>query len=384
MQDKKITKNELERLANLINETPIKKKKDAEYISLIDATVFKIKESLSIINHEIIKDIVSSINDEHLIYILSRDFFKPASDRNNFLIQFINTTIIQKTIEHLYYKKSVYGVRLNDYFGVQLVSKFMASTNKTSRKNNHNPFDDLYLEKTSNSKSIKSNIINELNNKLAYQNADNERLKDQTDLLRKQLQELTTSYEKIEHQLNDKFKEEVKNTLGEFVSGAITELRDNETKYNNRSRFWLTGGSIISALIVLTACYLVFSMNAYMDLNVNRDLSWPTLFYYIGKGLIVLSSLTALAFYCFKQSNAYVHESLKQGERVHAIRFGELCLNLYGNKIDENQIKAVFEDWNINSSTAFLKPEKNETLDIPSNISNIIKSTIESVGKNKI
>ena len=101
-------------------------------------------------------------------------------------------------------------------------------------------------------------------------------------------------------------------------------------------------------------------MNAYIDLNFNRVLSWPTLLYYIGKGLVVLSSLTALAFYCFKQSNAYVHESLKQGERVHAIRFGELCLNLYGNKIDENQIKTVFEDWNINSSTAFLKLGKNE------------------------
>uniref|UniRef100_UPI0031DB0F6C hypothetical protein n=1 Tax=Klebsiella sp. TaxID=576 RepID=UPI0031DB0F6C len=381
MQDKKITKNELERLANLLNENPIKKKKDAGYISLVDETVFKIKQSLNNINHETIKDIVSSINDEHLVYILSRDFFKPASGRNNFLIQFISTTIIQKTIEHLYYKKSVHGVRLNDYFGVQLVSKFMASTNKTSRNNNHNPLDDLYLEKTNNLKSIRSNIINELNNKLAYQNADNERLKEQTDLLRKQLHELTTSYEKIEHQLNDKFKEEVKNTLGEFVSGAITELRDNEKKYNERSRFWLTGGSVISALIVLTACYLVFSMNAYMDLNVNRGLSWPTLLYYIGKGLIVLSSLTVLAFYCFKQSNAYVHESLKQGERVHAIRFGELCLNLYGNKIDENQIKTVFEDWNINSSTAFLKLGKNETLDMPNNISNIIKSTIESVGK---
>lgn len=381
MQDEINIKNELERLANLLNETPIKKKKDSEYISLIDKTVFKIKESLNNINHETIKDIVSRINDGHLIYILSRDFFKPASDRNNFLIQFISTAIILKTIEHLYYKKSVYGARLNDYFGVQLVSKFMASTNKTSKKNKHNPLDDLYLEKTNNSKSIKLNIINELNNKLAYQNADNERLKEQTDLLRTQLYELTSSYEKIQHQLNDKFKEEVKNTLGEFVSDAIKELRDNEKNYNYRSRLWLTGGSIISTLIVLTACYLVFSMNAYMDLNFNRVLSWPTLLYYIGKGLVVLSSLTALAFYCFKQSNAYVHESLKQGERVHAIRFGELCLNLYGNKIDENQIKTVFEDWNINSSTAFLKLGKNETLDIPNNISNIIKSTIESVGK---
>ncbi|MFK9879198.1 hypothetical protein ACJEQ9_32295, partial [Klebsiella pneumoniae] len=163
MQDEINIKNELERLANLLNETPIKKKKDSEYISLIDKTVFKIKESLNNINHETIKDIVSRINDGHLIYILSRDFFKPASDRNNFLIQFTSTAIILKTIEHLYYKKSVYGARLNDYFGVQLVSKFMASTNKTSKKNKHNPLDDLYLEKTNNSKSIKLNIINELN-----------------------------------------------------------------------------------------------------------------------------------------------------------------------------------------------------------------------------
>ncbi|HDZ1312363.1 TPA: hypothetical protein RRW06_002217, partial [Klebsiella pneumoniae] len=62
MQDEINIKNELERLANLLNETPIKKKKDSEYISLIDKTVFKIKESLNNINHETIKDIVSRIN----------------------------------------------------------------------------------------------------------------------------------------------------------------------------------------------------------------------------------------------------------------------------------------------------------------------------------
>ena len=51
MQDEINIKNELERLANLLNETPIKKKKDSEYISLIDKAVFKIKESLNNINH---------------------------------------------------------------------------------------------------------------------------------------------------------------------------------------------------------------------------------------------------------------------------------------------------------------------------------------------
>ncbi|VCW17670.1 hypothetical protein BANRA_00209 [Klebsiella pneumoniae] len=40
MQDEINIKNELERLANLLNETPIKKK-DSEYISLIDKTVLK-------------------------------------------------------------------------------------------------------------------------------------------------------------------------------------------------------------------------------------------------------------------------------------------------------------------------------------------------------
>lgn len=134
MQDKTFITNELERLVNLINNTPIKKKKDNEYIHLLDEIVIKARDSLSKIDHELIRKTISKIKDEHMIYLISRDFFKPAPHRNNFLIQLIDTSIIEKTIEHLFHKKSIGEVRLNEYFGVRLVSKFITQSNKSYKK----------------------------------------------------------------------------------------------------------------------------------------------------------------------------------------------------------------------------------------------------------
>ncbi len=50
-----------------------------------------------------------------------------------------------------------------------------------------------------------------------------------------------------------------------------------------------------------------------------------------------------------------MHESLKRSDRMHAINFGKLYLEVYGNDVSQNDMKSIFENWNLNSDSAFVK-----------------------------
>ncbi|WP_435274081.1 hypothetical protein ACMAZF_12140 [Psychrobium sp. nBUS_13] len=50
-----------------------------------------------------------------------------------------------------------------------------------------------------------------------------------------------------------------------------------------------------------------------------------------------------------------MHESLKRSDRMHAINFGKLYLEVYGNDVSQNDMKAIFENCNMNSDSAFTK-----------------------------
>lgn len=48
-----------------------------------------------------------------------------------------------------------------------------------------------------------------------------------------------------------------------------------------------------------------------------------------------------------------MHEALKRTERTHAISFGKLYLEIYGNDVSKEDMKSIFENWNMESQSAF-------------------------------
>ncbi|MGK5059245.1 hypothetical protein ACQ4WY_20175 [Janthinobacterium sp. LB2P49] len=50
-----------------------------------------------------------------------------------------------------------------------------------------------------------------------------------------------------------------------------------------------------------------------------------------------------------------MHESIKRSDRAHAINFGKLYLEIYGNSVDRKELIDIFENWNITSESAFSK-----------------------------
>ena len=81
-----------------------------------------------------------------------------------------------------------------------------------------------------------------------------------------------------------------------------------------------------------------------------------------------------------------MHEALKRTERTHAISFGKLYLEIYGNDVSKEDMKSIFENWNMESQSAFkdIKQEdfQPQALDKIKNIVELIKLDGPE-GKNK-
>lgn len=94
-------------------------------------------------------------------------------------------------------------------------------------------------------------------------------------------------------------------------------------------------------------------------INVEK-FSWSFFLFIVFRGLIVITMFVALARYAFIYSNSYMHESLKSGERRHAINFGKFYLEAFGVNSSWEQIKEAFQHWNINNESAFSKKQASE------------------------
>lgn len=378
--DKMMSWQQLDEEINVLNRYIKVEKNNKEYIESHDKLLSCIDEAIHYVGIESVKSLVQNLMIEHQALACKRAFFNLKNDQFRRIYNVFDQSIVDNLIEFLVIKKNLSVEHLTSKFGEHTISDneilFKSIINKnTTLKPTQYGSAYFYNEK----ENVKT--INDLNVKLSYSQADNARLKKELSILKKSLTLLENEKTNIEAQLNSKFDEEVRSTLGRFVNKAMSELKVKEKKYTLISLYWIFGGGIACLGIIASIISIMLWMSNIVDLN--KNMSWSLLIYYVGKGAVILSALSTLAYYCFKQSNSYVHEALKQGERVHAIRFGQLCLRLYGKQINENQIKTVFEDWNISSSTAFsnISKDRDELSDIPKNISELFKATIETISK---
>ena len=71
------------------------------------------------------------------------------------------------------------------------------------------------------------------------------------------------------------------------------------------------------------------------------------------KALVVIGLLGACAKYAFSLGKSYASEALKCSDRMHAIRFGEFYLRAFGEKTKWEELKEVFQHWNIDRTSTF-------------------------------
>lgn len=139
----------------------------------------------------------------------------------------------------------------------------------------------------------------------------------------------------------------------EFVTAALGVLELRENLYRKKALHWAIHGAVV--LIVAIVSAIAISLFGYLYGGPISDLGWQALVFVSFKGLVVMGVLGLWAKHAFNVSSAYMHEAIKRSDRAHAINFGKLYLEIYGNSVDRKELISVFENWNIASESAFSK-----------------------------
>lgn len=203
----------------------------------------------------------------------------------------------------------------------------------------------------------------------------------QADALREELAErennLISMLQEAEIE-REKYSEEsrssIQNNSQKFVTSALESLGSKEEKFHTISRWWSALGALS---LVSAAAFAIYTMIEGAE-SYHRSTSSGVGYYFftLFRGLLVVGVFGLISRYAFIFSNSYMHESLKVGERVHAIKFGEFYLDTYGAEAKWDQVKEAFAHWNISGKSAFSKVD---TKDVDFGVAGPIVQAAEKV-----
>jgi hypothetical protein len=157
--------------------------------------------------------------------------------------------------------------------------------------------------------------------------------------------------------LTKESREKIEETSQNYVEDALELLSTKESQFHTISKIWSGIGA--SCLVVGVIFFVVVTFK-YGALDAGQ-VTWQFLLFTLFKGLITVGLLAAIAKYAYLFSSSYMHESLKNADRRHAINFGKFYLQSYGAAADWSEVKEAFEHWNISGANAFTRQESNSS-----------------------
>lgn len=167
----------------------------------------------------------------------------------------------------------------------------------------------------------------------------------------RELQEIRLTLDLEKQRLTEEGQKALQRNSKKFVGSALTFLSEKEGRFHIISSVWAVVGALaLVAGVVIAVMTMVSSSDIYHQ-AAGAGLGYY--FFHLFRGLVVVGLCGVLSRYAFVFSKSYMHESLKIGERAHAIRFGEFYLDTYGANAEWDQVKEAFAQWNINGESAF-------------------------------
>jgi hypothetical protein len=198
-------------------------------------------------------------------------------------------------------------------------------------------------------------------------------------------QELKENIRALQEEHQKQVQEKIEIKVPEFVKSAIGALESKEKEFAKKSTLWnVQGGVALGLSIVASIVALAYGGFAFND-AAKSNIDWFFFSFLLIKGLVVVTLFAAWAKHAFNIGNAYMHESLKRLDRMHAINFGKLYLEVYGNDVSQADMKSIFENWNLDSDSAFTKVAQTSfEPKILEQVSQIITAASNAAGKAKI
>ncbi|MEJ2763641.1 hypothetical protein VV869_06625 [Photobacterium sp. MCCC 1A19761] len=185
----------------------------------------------------------------------------------------------------------------------------------------------------------------------------------------KQLEAAYIELEQEKAKYTEESRKQIESKSQNYVNTALTGLESKENNFHWLSKMWSGVGALS---IVCGVIFMIASTFYGAEIFHNsQGFTWTYFLYITFRGLVVVAMFVALARYAFIFSNSYMHESLKNSERRHAINFGKFYLEAYGANASWDQVKDAFQHWNISSDSAFTK--KNTTEFDPKIMENVVE-----------
>lgn len=150
--------------------------------------------------------------------------------------------------------------------------------------------------------------------------------------------------------IESKKKEKIETKATEYVEEAIKELKEREKNLLNKAGFWYwMGYGAIGVGVIAAGIFAFIGYSRFQDTTP----AWDLVAFAGIKSIVLVGLLLAMAKYSFSLAKAYMEESLKNADRIHAISFGKFYLQAFGNDAQQSDIKEVFQHWNISGKNSF-------------------------------
>lgn len=154
-----------------------------------------------------------------------------------------------------------------------------------------------------------------------------------------------------------------------FVDKSVEHLKQKEIYTRRWGNTWF----IIGFLTLIAGLY--FSYITFNQILKVEDIEIGTYIFLGAKSLIILGILISCSRYSFLLGKSFFAEVQKNSDREHAIKFGQLYMDIFGDQISSTEFKEVFKDWNVKVE----KEEKNSNEDNKDEKSNLIDKILELV-----
>lgn len=136
--------------------------------------------------------------------------------------------------------------------------------------------------------------------------------------------------------------EEKKKNTDDYITHELLKL---EKKQISAKRVYYIWNVIGFATLVISAAFLFSKLSVTSDAFNSTEAITAVI-----KSVLVVSFLVAMSRYSFLMGKIALDESVTLGERIHAISFGKVFIQMFSDDFTKEEMYKVFENWNTTPS----------------------------------
>ena len=145
---------------------------------------------------------------------------------------------------------------------------------------------------------------------------------------------------------NKGINENLNVSLEDYLKDVFEKLEKNE-KINKKLAYF---SYVLSSLFLLAI--VIFGVIRFFSHNFSNVDLLSNIFITL-QGVIIITVLAALSRLSFILGKSFMVESIRNGDRIHAISFGKFYIRAYGKEANRYEIREVLGEWNIDKGSSF-------------------------------